>query len=68
MDANFKDEISEYPFDPLDHQVNQREELRAQPAQLKRGPVKIEDQWTRVVSLHYDNLTKIHHLAIQNDI
>ena len=68
MDPIIKEEISEYPFDPMEVRVNEKEEERATPAKLKRGPAKLEDQWTRVISLHHDNLTKLRHVSVQNDI
>ena len=68
MDPDIQEEISEYPFDPLDPQINQREDYKNQPARLKRGPAKLQDQWTGVISLHRDNLSKIRTRAVENDI
>ena len=65
MEFNFDldQEISEHPWDPL-QAANQPD---ADPA-VTRGRRKLPELWTRVISVHHDDLNTIKLVALADDL
>ena len=68
MNHSFEDEISEHPFDPFELQALQMGQGHATVGKSKRGPIRIPEQWTRVISISHDNLQHIRLVSIETDI
>lgn len=67
MNPSIEEEISEHPFDLADQAAEFG--ISSQWGGVsKRGPAKIPELWTRVISLSYDDLNNIRPIAIDIDI
>ena len=67
MNPTIEEEISEHPFDIADQAVVQGIAL-LWGTESRRGPAKLPELWTRVISLSHDNLTNIRSIPIDTDI
>ena len=61
-DFELEQEISEHPFDPA--QAAQMPDVN--PVET-RGRPRLPELWTRVISVHHDDLTAIECVVIAND-
>ena len=67
MNPTIEEEISEHPFDIVD-QVDEQGMPLLSGGISKRGPAKLPELWTSVISLSHDNLTNIRSIPIETDI
>ena len=63
MNIDLDQEISEHPWDPYEA-ANQPD---ANPTE-NRGRRRVPEQWTRVVSVHHDDLSTIKLVALADDL
>ena len=68
MNPLIEEEISDYPFDPLEMGAIQTGAYPGEGVKSRRGAPKLLDMWTRVISFSYDNLQHIRCVPIQTDI
>ena len=61
-DFELEQEISEHPWDPA-----QADPLQTANPMEMRGRPKLPELWTRVISVHHDDLTAIECIVIAND-
>ena len=68
MDQLIEEEISEHPFDPFEQTALHLGQDLNLAAKSKRGPAKLAEMWTRIISLSHDNLQHIRLVPIEQDI
>ena len=68
MDPILEEEISEHPFDPYEQTALHLGQDPNLTIKSKRGPTKLAEMWTKVISLSYDNLQHIRIGPIDIDI
>ena len=67
MEAHQDEELEEYHFDPQDRVSVDSVQQESEDI-VKRGAKRIEEAWTRVISIRCDNLQRLRHYPLATDL